>query len=74
MGKKLQGNGLFESSRMILPEHAARIRQHYVEETRRSKPVLDSQEIEQIEQALVNSYNWRVPVKLGVSIHLRTFG
>ncbi|WP_028592456.1 YolD-like family protein [Paenibacillus massiliensis] len=66
MGKKLQGNGLFESSRFMLPEHAERMRQHYIEETRKSKPILDAQEIEQIEQALVNSYNRRVPVELKV--------
>lgn len=66
MGKKLQGNGLFESSRFMLPEHAERMRQHYKEESRRFKPVLDVQEIEQIEQVLVNSYNRRVPVELRV--------
>ncbi|MNW28916.1 YolD-like protein [compost metagenome] len=66
MGKKLEGNGLFESSRFMLPEHAERMRQHYIEETRKFKPVLDAQEIELIEQALVNSYNRRVPVELRV--------
>lgn len=66
MGRKLEGNGIFESSRMILPEHAARIREHYIEETRRSKPILDDQEVQLIEQALVNSYNRRVPVELRV--------
>lgn len=66
MGKKLQGNGIFESSRFMLPEHAERMRQHYIEETRKFKPVLDAQEIELIEQAIVNSYNRRVPVELRV--------
>ncbi|WP_028590373.1 YolD-like family protein [Paenibacillus massiliensis] len=66
MGRKLEGNGLFEGSRFILPEHAARIREHYIEETRRSKPILDDQEVQLIEQALVNSYNRRVSVELWV--------
>ena len=33
MGKKIQGNGLFESSRFMLPEHAERMRQYYKEDT-----------------------------------------
>lgn len=66
MGKKLEGNGIFESSRFMLPEHAERMRKHYIEETRRPKPVLDAQEIELIEQALVISYNRRVLVELQV--------
>ncbi|MEK3787529.1 YolD-like family protein [Paenibacillus sp. FSL K6-1230] len=66
MSKKLQGNGLFDSSRFMLPEHTERIRRHYIEETGRSKPVLDAQEIELIEQAIVDSYNRRVPVELKV--------
>ncbi|WP_025681778.1 YolD-like family protein [Paenibacillus massiliensis] len=66
MSKKLEGNGLFEGSRFILPEHAARIREQYIEETRRSKPIMDDQEVQLIEQALVNSYNRRVPVELQV--------
>ncbi|WP_018884749.1 YolD-like family protein [Paenibacillus massiliensis] len=66
MSKKLQGNGLFESSRMILPEHAERIRQQYIEEKRKENLILDDQELRLIEQALVDSYNQRQPVTLKV--------
>lgn len=64
MSSKLSGNGLFEGSRFILPEHAARIREQYIEETRREKPTLDDQELRLIEQALVDSYNQRQPVTM----------
>lgn len=54
--KKLEGNGLWESSRMMLPEHkTAIIRQQY-EEGRRTRPTLDSQEMELIESSLMESY------------------
>lgn len=64
MSKKLYGNGVFEGSRFMLPEHAARIRERYIEETRREKPTIDDQELQLIEQALVDSYNQRQPVTL----------
>lgn len=64
MSSKLSGNGLFDSSRFMLPEHTARIRERYIEETRREKPVIDDQELQLIEQALVDSYNQRQPVTL----------
>lgn len=55
--KKLEGNGLWESSRMMLPEHKEAIIRYQCEEGRRAKPVLDSQEIELIEGALAESFN-----------------
>lgn len=64
MSKKLMGNGLFDSSRFMLPEHSERIRRHYVEEQRKEKPLLDDQEVQLIEQALVESYNRRTEVTL----------
>ncbi|WP_106497326.1 YolD-like family protein [Lentibacillus sp. Marseille-P4043] len=39
-------NLMWESSRMMLPEHKARIRQHQKELTKRTKPILDEQQIE----------------------------
>ncbi|MNW27583.1 YolD-like protein [compost metagenome] len=66
MSKKLQGNGLFDSSRFMLPEHVERIQRHYIEENRKVKPILDDQEVQLIEQALVDSYNQRQPVTLKV--------
>lgn len=66
MGKKLLDNGLFESSRMILPEHKeAWIRREESKKVR-TKPVLDDQEVQQIEYLLVESFNKRIPVVLTI--------
>lgn len=54
--KKLEGNGLWESSRMMLPEHKEAIIQQQHEEGRRVRPILDAQELELIESALVESF------------------
>lgn len=44
MAKKLEGNGLWESSRMMLPEHKERIRSWRAEvESRHEKPIPDEQ-------------------------------
>ncbi|MFS0837286.1 YolD-like family protein [Paenibacillus sp. 1P03SA] len=43
MGKKLEGNGLYESSRMILPEHKEAIQRQLRDLNRRTKPILDEQ-------------------------------
>lgn len=56
MGKKLEGNGLFESSRMMLPEHAIEIRQHQDMLKHRTKPELDEQQVELISRGLMESY------------------
>ncbi|SMF88102.1 YolD-like protein [Paenibacillus uliginis N3/975] len=55
--KKLEGNGLWESSRMMLPEHKEAIICQQHEECRKGRPILDAQEIELIESALAESYN-----------------
>lgn len=55
MGKKLQGNGLWEGSRMMLPEHKIRIIKDEQETLRRTKPVLDEQKLEEIESLLALS-------------------
>lgn len=55
MGKKLEGNGLWEGSRMMLPEHKIRIISDERETLRRSKPVLDEQKLEEIERTLALS-------------------
>jgi len=55
MGKKLEGNGMYESSRMIIPEHATAIRMHGRERNRRTKPELDEQELEIISHAIGES-------------------
>ncbi|CAM3435687.1 MULTISPECIES: YolD-like family protein [Paenibacillus] len=55
--KKLEGNGLWESSRMMLPEHKATIIRQQLEEGRKDKPNLDPQEMELIERMLAESFH-----------------
>ncbi|MFB5268201.1 YolD-like family protein [Paenibacillus enshidis] len=66
MSKKMQGNGLFESSRFILPEFKEAYLANMKEQERRGKPVLDDQEVQLIEKALIESYNRRTPVTVTV--------
>lgn len=61
---KLEGNGIMESSRMIMPEHRQAFIDRQREKTKRSKPVIDEQEMQLIERALVDSYNQRERVEL----------
>lgn len=42
-------NLLWESSRMMLPEHKELLQQHQQHIIKKSKPILDEQEIEQLE-------------------------
>lgn len=64
MGKKLDGNGLWESSRMMLPEHKSRIRSDERETMRREKPILDDQKQEEMERTLMLSLRNHVRVSL----------
>ncbi|MEK3849958.1 MULTISPECIES: YolD-like family protein [Paenibacillus] len=66
MGKKLEGNGLWESSRIIIPEHKEAYLKLMQDRQRRGKPELDDQEVQLIEQALIESYNSRKPVSVTV--------
>ncbi|MCP3806386.1 YolD-like family protein [Paenibacillus sp. Lou8.1] len=66
MGKKLEGNGLWESSRIILPEHKEGYLRLMKDRQRRGKPELDDQEVQLIEQALIESYNTRTIVTVTV--------
>jgi predicted RNA-binding protein len=52
MSKKLENNGLWESSRMMLPEHKERILEANHQLERRTKPILDSQKWEEINERL----------------------
>lgn len=54
---KLDGNGLWESSRMMLPEHREAIIRLQLKQGRKDRPTLDSQEMELIEQALAESFH-----------------
>lgn len=66
MSKKLEGNGLWENSRIIIPEHKEAYLKLMKDRQRRGKPELDDQEVRLIEQALIKSYNTRQPVTLVV--------
>ncbi|MEF3307139.1 YolD-like family protein [Paenibacillus sp. GYB003] len=67
---KLTGNGIFESSRMMLPEH----RQQFVtrsglwQKGSRTRPVLDDQEMEEFAQKISESQH------SGKEITLRVWG
>jgi len=64
VGRKLEGNGLWESSRMMLPEHKSRIRSDERETMRREKPILDEQKWEEIERTLLLSLRNHVRVSI----------
>ncbi|MDH6373505.1 hypothetical protein M2444_005337 [Paenibacillus sp. PastF-3] len=64
--KKLEGNGLWEGSRMIMPEHKQRILNDSLMEVVRNKPDLDSQAIAEISQVLAQSLEDCSPVTLTV--------
>ncbi|WP_311080990.1 YolD-like family protein [Paenibacillus polymyxa] len=66
MGKKLEGNGLWESSRIIIPEHKEAYLKLMKDRQRRGKPELDDLEVQLIEQALIDSYNTRTAVSVTV--------
>lgn len=50
MSKKLTGNGLWESSRMMLPEHKEQLLQFRHDMKRKAKPMLDEQTVELLSQ------------------------
>lgn len=66
MSKKLRDNGLWESSRMMLPEHKEAIQAWRRRQDRRSRPELDEQEWEKIDAALNWSLRTGEPVAVRV--------
>ncbi|UNK20462.1 YolD-like family protein [Paenibacillus sp. N3/727] len=59
MSKKLEDNGLWESSRMMLPQHKERIVEHNKHLTKREKPILhDDDEWEMVIQNVNLSLNY----------------
>jgi C4-type Zn-finger protein len=52
MSKKLKDNGLWESSRMMLPEHREELLQYREDMKKKTKPLLDEQKIESISQRI----------------------
>ncbi|WP_138753558.1 YolD-like family protein [Paenibacillus sinopodophylli] len=64
MKKKLTGNGLWESSRMMLPENKVAINKLFVEKQKRQRTELDEQECTIISQLFDASLNNRQEIKL----------
>ncbi|WP_059043899.1 YolD-like family protein [Paenibacillus rubinfantis] len=64
--KKLEGNGLWESSRMMLPEHKETIIRKRIEEGRKRRPELDPQEAELIERAIAEAFRERRRITLRI--------
>ncbi|MEK4882621.1 MULTISPECIES: YolD-like family protein [Paenibacillus] len=62
--KKLEGNGLWESSRMIMPEHKNRMLDDALNEETRKKPDLDPQALAEISQVLAQSLEDCSPITL----------
>ncbi|MCU6709333.1 YolD-like family protein [Paenibacillus sp. J5C_2022] len=64
--KKLEGNGLWESSRMMLPEHIRALNEQRRELSAKKKPLLDGDAIEDIERAIAESFNEKVSISLHI--------
>lgn len=69
MSKKLEGNGLWESSRMMLPQHKEAIIEDYLTHEHQACPILDEQVLEEIERALIRSFRERRKVILHLFDH-----
>ncbi|GEM_PF-426215 len=55
MSKKLQGNGLWESSRMMLPEHKEQIWGRRREQRKRIRPTLEQDQLDRFAQLISDS-------------------
>ncbi|WP_342423129.1 YolD-like family protein [Paenibacillus sp. FSL E2-0178] len=66
MSKKLQGNGIWESSRMMLPQHKERINEHRTALQKIVKPTLHTDEIEIINQNISLSLSNRELIKVKI--------
>ncbi|MGO4696644.1 YolD-like family protein [Paenibacillus sp. 2TAB26] len=64
MRKKLEGNGLWESSRMMLPEHKVAINEQEKTLRLRERVELDEQEWEHVARSVTESLQHRQPITL----------
>ncbi|WP_169083140.1 YolD-like family protein [Paenibacillus sp. PL91] len=64
MRKKLEGNGLWESSRMMLPEHKVAINEHEKALRNRERVELDEQEWENVARLVTESLQQRHSITL----------
>ena len=62
--KKLTGNGLWESSRMMLPEHVARINEFNRDLKAKEKPILYGDELEAIYGKISESFTLKTEITL----------
>lgn len=68
MGKKLEGNGMWESSRMMLPEHKEELIRHRSQLGRKVRPALDEQRLQDIAYAIGEA------VSTGSEVTVTVFG
>lgn len=66
MSKKLTGNGLWESSRMILPEFREAYNAKTNELKKRTRPNIDFDEAAEIEQSVADAYNNKSEITIKV--------
>ena len=69
MSKKLTGNGFWESSRMMLPEHREaliKLRQEEWEVSKSKRPTRDEFELEELANKLMEAYNEKTELVLTV--------
>lgn len=66
MSKKLSGNGLWESSRMMLPEHKEQLLQFRRDVKRRVRPMMDEQAVELVARQVAEALALERAVKLTV--------
>ncbi|GAB6990492.1 YolD-like family protein [Paenibacillus pini] len=64
MSKKLQGNGIFESSRMMLPEHREAYIIHQEQLKHRTPPLIDPQAAEEMERIMASSMHGGFTISL----------
>lgn len=64
MGKKMEGNGLFASARMMLPEHIRAYNSHKHESKVTDRPKLDEHEMEWIQRRIAQSAAEHVPITM----------
>jgi hypothetical protein len=72
MSKKLELNGLWESSRMMLPQHKESAISKRKEAQRMSRPIRDEQEIQNISTVLSLSQMYKKPVVLTLYEEFKT--
>jgi hypothetical protein len=66
MAKKLEGNGMWESSRMMLPEHREAIIKQNAEVHKKSIPTIHPDEWETYNRIISESFHTKLQIKITV--------